>query len=372
MTRRAQGAGSVYLRQDGRYAASASFEGKRITKYGKTKKEAWDNLQTALDDLKQGRVVIGPKQTVKQYLEHWLENSRRLRVEPTTLANYRVLLRVHLLPAFGHLQLSQLTREQVQSFYVEKLDSGLAPSTIRNIHDLFVSALKDAVADEILVRNVCEYVTVPKQKQRKPHVLNVEQCKRLIAAARGRRLWFLILMAITTGARVGELLALHWEDIDLNNLRVHIHRSVCFIKGKGLVEKEPKTKQGARRVILTQVVIGAISEQKEFIEKVHLNGDAQWEDLDLVFPNKQGRYIRNARVLKEFRMILVDAGLPAAMHFHDLRHSAATLLFAAGVNPKVVSEALGHSSIGITLGLYGDVTPDMQQETGRVMDRLFE
>ncbi|HEU5381820.1 MAG TPA: tyrosine-type recombinase/integrase [Ktedonobacteraceae bacterium] len=372
MARRTKGEGSVYMRKDGRAAASAIYEGKRITKYGKTKTEAKQKLQTYLDDLKAGRVVIGPKQTVEQYLTHWLDDSRRLRIELGTLDNYRSTLRAHLIPAFGHLQLSQLTKERVQAFYADKLDAGYAPGTIKFIHAVLSSALHDAVVDGLLARNVCDYVTVPKQKKRKPRVLDADQCRRLLAAARGRRLWLMLLMAVTTGARVGELSALRWEDIDLKNQRVHIHRSVRVIVGKGLVEKEPKTASGARRVVLAQVVADALPEQQAYIERLRLRAGAAWKDLGLVFPGIRGNYLREDRILDEFRMILAEAGLPLEMRFHDLRHSAATLLFAAGVNPKVVSEALGHSSINITLALYGDVTPDMQDETGRIMDDLFE
>lgn len=370
MTRRTQGEGSVYMRKDGRAAASAMYEGKRITKYGKTKTEARQKLDAYLDDLKAGKVVIGPKQTVEQYLTNWLENSRRLKIEPTTLRDYRAILRVHLIPAFGHLQVSQLAPEHVQALYAEKLDAGYAPKTIKKIHETLSSALKEAVVRGLLTRNVCEYVTLPKQKRRKPYVLTVDQGKRLVTAARGCRLWFLILLALTTGARVGELLALHWSDIDLNGLRISIHRSVAWHKGKGLVEKEPKTSSGVRRVVLAQVVAEAIPEQHAYIEATRAVA-CRWSDLDLVFPNKYGTHILNSQILIEFRRILVEAGLPLEMHFHDLRHSFATLLFAAGVNPKIAQEALGHSSMSITLGLYGDVMPDMQEETGRLMDQLF-
>jgi integrase len=358
------------MRKDGRAAASAMYEGKRITKYGKTKTEAMQKLDAYLADLRSGKVIVGPRQTVEQYLTNWLEISRRLKIEPTTLTNYRAIIRIHLSPVFGHLQLSQLTADHVQSLYAEKLDAGYAAGTIANIHDVLNSALKDAVAREILARNVCAYVTIPKQKQRDPYVLTIDQCKVLVNAARGRRLWFLILMALTTGARVGELLALHWSDIDLNGLRVSIRRSLAQHKGKGLIEKEPKTKSGVRKAILAQVVVEAIPEQHAHIDDIRAVAP-RWSDLDLVFPNRYGTHIRNRQVLVEFRRILAEAGLPLEMHFHDLRHSFATLLFAAGVNPKIAQEAMGHSSMSITLGLYGGVIPDMQEETGRLMNQLF-
>ncbi|HEU5380464.1 MAG TPA: tyrosine-type recombinase/integrase [Ktedonobacteraceae bacterium] len=372
MSRRTQGEGSVYLRKDGRAAASAMYEGKRITKYGKTKKEAKEKLDAYLADLRSGRVVVGPKQTIEQYLTHWLENSRRLGIELTTLSIYRGILRKHLLPAFGHLQLNQLTKERVQSLLAEKVDAGYAPGTVRNIRDVLATALCDAVKDELLTRNVCDYVTIPKQKRHKPTILTQEQGSRLVAAARGQRLWFLLLVGLTTGARVGELLALRWSDIDMNNLRIHIHGSVAWIKGQGLVLKEPKTSYGTRKVLLAQVVIDAMEEQKEYIRRLRDRAGDRWKEFDLVFPNRYGGYIGYDGIDNQLKRILGKVGIPGKVTFHDLRHSMATLLMCAGVNPKVIAETLGHSNVSITLGMYGDVMPDMQQQAADVINRLFE
>lgn len=371
MARRAQGAGSVYLRKDGRYAASAMYEGKRITKYGKTKKEAWDNLQARLDDLKQGKVVTGPKQTVEQYLTYWLENVHRLKIELTSLDQYRTVVRIHLVPAFGHLQLVGLTSERIQQFYVEKLEEGLGPRRIVFIHAVLSAALKHAVIQKALLHNPCEYITLPKRKKHKPHVLTSDEAQRLIVAARGRRLWFLLLVALTTGARLGELCALHWEDFDLSAMRIHIHRNCARVKGIGLIEKQPKSESGSRKVILAQAVVDGIEEQRAYIANLRVRAGTRWRDLDLVFPNRYGSYLDPVYTVKEFQRLLADAGIDKRVP-HDLRHSAATLLFAAGVNPKVVQEALGHSNISVTLGLYGDVTPDMQQGVADVMNTLFK
>jgi integrase len=372
MGRRTHGEGSVYMRKDGRAAASAIFEGKRITKYGKTKTEAKQKLDAYLADLRAGKVVIGPKQTVAEYLVYWLENEHRLQIGVVTLQNYRSVLHAHLIPAFGHLRLDQLTRERVQAFYAEKLDSGLAPGTVRYINEVLSGALAGAVRNGILARNVCENVVLPRVAKKKHNVLSKEQAVRLVEAARGHRLWFLILMAITTGARIGELLALHWEDISVNERRVSIHRTVSYIIGRGEVERpRPKTSSSIRKLVLVQAVIDGIEDQKRYIDCLRAASGGRWKDLDLVFPNKYGGYMRADRVRKELRAIFRKAGLEPRS-FHKLRHSAATILFAAGVNPKVVMEMLGHSSISTTLGLYGDVLPDMQQEVADVMGNIFE
>jgi integrase len=371
MAKRIRGEGSVYKRKDGRYAAAAIYEGKRETKYGRTEKEAWNNLQEHLDKLKKGEIVTGPKQTVEEYLTYWLENVHRLKIEPTTLDDYRKVLRVHLIPTFGKLQLTQLTGEQVQKFYVAKVDAGYAPGYVWKIHAVLSAALKYAVAKGVLMKNVCTNLALPKRVKHKPHVLNEEQCKCLVAAARGRRLWFLILVASTTGLRLGELLSLRWDDFDVEKRRIRVDSSVAHAKGKGQFEKEPKTKSGIRRVVLTQVVIDAIPEQEEYIESIRTK-TSRWKEQDLVFPSKYGTFIQGDRVERELKVILKEAGLPLEVTPHDLRHSLATLLFAAGVNPKVIQEALGHSNIATTLGMYGDVLPDMQDEVGTVVDRAFK
>jgi integrase len=372
MARRIRGEGSVYKRQDGRWAAAAMYQGNRVTKYGRTEKEAWNNLQEHLDKLKKGEIVTGPKQTVEEYLTYWLEDVHRLEIELTSLRDYRVLLRLHLIPAFGKLQLIQLTKEKVQKFIAEKSDAGYAPAYISKMHVVLSAALKHAVENNIIPKNVCVGVKLPKKIKHKPHVLNKEQSKRLVSAACGRRLWFFILVASTTGLRLGELLALHWDDFDLDSKRIRVDSSLARVTGKGRFEKQPKSQSGLRRVVLTQVVIDAIDEQKKYIASIREKAGYKWQEQDLVFPNIYGDYMEQVRLRGEFRLILEEAGLSLEVTPHDLRHSLATLLFAAGVNPKVIQEALGHSNISITLGMYGDVLPDMQDGLGTVVDDAFK
>ncbi|HEU5376559.1 MAG TPA: site-specific integrase [Ktedonobacteraceae bacterium] len=370
MSRRTQGEGSVYLRKDGRAAASAMYEGKRITKYGKTKKEAKEKLDAYLADLRAGKVVMGPKQTVERYLTHWLEDERRLRIALTTLMRYRSSLKVHIIPALGHIELSKLSREHVQSFYADLLDGGLAPASIRRVHSLLSSALKDAVRHEIIARNPCQYVTLPRGEDFQAKALTQEEAARLIEVARGHRLWFLILMAMTTGARLGELLALRWVDLNEETGKLRIGRSVARVQGVGRIEKAPKTKSGRRPVRLPQVILRSLEAQRDYIRGVRLAAGPCWKDHDLVFPNRVGDHMDHWVVLRSFKQLVEKAGLPV-MRFHDLRHSAATLLLAAGVNVKVVQEMLGHADIRTTLGMYGHVLPDMQKDASDKMDDLF-
>lgn len=356
------------MRKDGRAAASAMWEGKRITKYGKTKTEAKQKLDAHLSDLRSGKVVTSSKQTVEQYLTHWLEDEHRLLIRVGTLVKYRADLRVHLIPAFGHLQLSSLTRQHIQAFVMQKLDQGKAPRSVKNMYHLLAHALDAAVRDGLLPRNPCQYVTLPREVKYEARPLTSEECQTLIKVTHGHWFWPFILLAVVTGARHGELSALRWSDVDLAKGEIYIHRTVKRQPGYGYVENEAKTVAGMRRVRIPQVAIDALYEQKQYVERV--SRSALWKEHDLVFPGRWGSYLNAAKNRKRFKVLLRQAGLPA-IRLHDLRHSAATLLLASGVNAKVIQELLGHSNISITLGMYAHVMPNMTEEVTIKMEGLF-
>ncbi|BCL82763.1 site-specific integrase [Ktedonobacteria bacterium brp13] len=166
-------------------------------------------------------------------------------------------------------------------------------------------------------------------------------------------------MAVVTGMRRGELLALRWSNIDFDRRRLQVLHSVDFIAGYGYVEGKPKTAAGKRMISLPEFLIDMlIKHHTQQLERCE--AAKNWLDHDLVFPNLSGGYLHPNHMGEKFRKLLREAGLPA-IHFHDLRHSAATILLCMGVNVKVIQELLGHSDISITLGVYGHLLPSMQQ-----------
>jgi len=167
------------------------------------------------------------------------------------------------------------------------------------------------------------------------------------------------------------VLALRWSDIDFEKGMLHVQRTVSHIPGNSYFESEPKTKSGRRRIILPGVTIEALKVHRVCQDKARLEAGEKWRDREIVFANYSGGFLRGDTVLDLFYQLLKDAGLPP-MRFHDLRHSAATILFAAGVNPKVIQELLGHSTISITLEVYSHVLPSMQQEAAGKMDDIFK
>lgn len=194
----------------------------------------------------------------------------------------------------------------------------------------------------------------------------MEQAKHLLDIARGHRLEVMLTLAIATGMRKGEIGALKWEDIDFNGQSLQVRRSMRRLAGYGVITKEPKTAKGRRRIILPQFAVDALKLQKIYQLEQREKAGPSWEENNFVFPNIYGRFLSSQTIHTLFKKLLSDAGLPH-MRFHDLRHSAATILLSMGVHPKVVQELLGHSQISITLDVYSHVLPSMQRET---MDKL--
>jgi integrase len=196
-----------------------------------------------------------------------------------------------------------------------------------------------------------------------------EDARRLLDAASGDRLEALYVLALTTGLREGELLGLKWRDVRLEERALEIRGSLQRVSA-GLVVVEPKTKQSRRRVGLTDAALVALRRHRVRQAEERLSLGAAWPNSDLVFTDEVGGPIDATKLLRNsFVPLLKTAGL-GAMRFHDLRHTAATLLLGRGIHPKIVSEMLGHSQVGITLDLYSHVTPTMQREATAAMDAI--
>lgn len=371
--RQHRGDGSVYFdKKNDRWAGSFyTQEGRRRYVYGKTEREAWEKLRAAQYKEKQGTLAQGPRQTVKDYLNYWLEEVHKATLKTSTYVMYRRHLDNHIIPHLGHIQLKKLTTDQVQRFCSKLSNDGLKPGTVRLLHTILYTALKDAVHGKRLAINVCEAVKLPRHVRREAKPLDQEQAQRLIQAAKGSRLECIIVVALTTGMRLGEILALRWEDIHIEARELHVRHTVDYIKGCGWVESEPKTENSKRRLQLPQITLDSLKQHRTSQREAKLKAGSKWKEQGLVFPNSYGGYFRRMRLYAIFKKLLQEAALPD-MHFHDLRHSAATILLSMGVQAKVVQEILGHGNISTTLNIYGHVFPSTHRDAMDDMDDFFE
>ncbi len=369
MGRRGNNEGSIYRRQDGRWTASVSVEGgQRKYYYGRTRQEVSRKLTVALRARQEGLPLTSDRQTVSQYLEHWLE-SVNPSLRPRTWTRYEELLRLHAVPEIGHLSLAKLSPQHVQRLYAGRLEQGLSPTTVRHLHTTLHTALSQAAKWGIVARNVISLVSPPRSTHREMAVLSPEETRALLGTAAGDGLEALFVLALSTGMRQGELLGLRWKGVDLEAGRLHVTTSLQWTRD-GPVFAEPKTARSRRQITLTQAAVDALRHHRVEQAQERLQLGASWEDNDLVFSNYIGRPVSPWILIRHFHELLAKADLPK-IRFHDLRHTAATLLLGQGVHPKIVSEMLGHSNIATTLDLYSHVTPVMQRQAAEVMDAVL-
>jgi len=219
--------------------------------------------------------------------------------------------------------------------------------------------------------NVCRDVTLPRMERQEMHTLTAEEAQQLLATAKGHRLETLLALALTTGMRRGELLALQWKDIDWKGGSLQVRRSVNRYVGQGFKVSKPKTKQSRRKIVLPVFVLEVLKEHRTRQLEERLQAGPTWEDHGLVFSNAYGNYLNPSHLGTDFHKLLKKAQLPM-VRFHDLRHTAASLLLKMKVSPKMVQELLGHSDIEMTLGIYSHVLPGIHEEAMEKMDQLFK
>lgn len=374
MGRRGNGEGSITRRKDGLYMARYTVETqngpKRRTLYAKTRKEAAKKLTEAQANAQKGITADAGATTVSAFIKDWLEDSVRGSVRQSTYQRDESLCRVHIVPALGKKKLKTLNPSDVQRFYRTKLDSGLSSATVHKLHVVLHKALKRAVRFGLVARNVADDVDAPKVHKEEVQPLSSEEARKLLETAKGDSLEALYVVAVQSGLRQGELLALRWEDVNFEARTVQVRRTLTRNGGK-LAVGPTKTSKGRRTVRLTQDAVEALQEHlaRQLVE-IDKAGD-KWQENGLIFCTGKGTLINPTNLRKRsLAPLLQQAGLPP-MTFHQLRHTAATILLLKNVNPKVVSEMLGHATIAITLDTYSHVLPNMQDSAVAAMEEAF-
>jgi integrase len=369
--KRGNGEGTIYRRKNGGWATQYTIytaKGrKRKTIYGKTRQEVAAKLAKALSDREGGFTFDAEEITLGNYMARWLDDAVQGTVRRSTFVRYEQITRVHITPVIGRLKLKSLSPTHVRGLYREKLDSGLAPRTVQYIHTTLHKALKQAVKDGVIRRNVTEAVKAPQPAKKEIQPLNPEQSHAFLEAARGDRFEALYVLAITAGLREGELLGLKWDDLDLEARTLSVRRSLSTI-GSLQAFEAPKNGKG-RNIKLTSRAVNSLRQHRDAQneERSRLNG--LWEDHGLVFPNYTGKPMRPWSLTGgPFKRLLKRAGLPEKTRLHDLRHTCATLLLSKSTHPKIVQELLGHATISITLDTYSHVLPTMQDQAVAAME----
>jgi integrase len=340
-------------------------DGKRRYVLSKTKEEARHALRETRSGADQGLVFAAAKLTVAEYLDRWLKDSVQSSLMQSTYQSYCRQTRRYIAPSVGRVRLKALTPAHVQGLYREMQERGLSARTVEYTHAVLHRALKQAMRWSMVPRNVCDAVYVPQVRREEMHPLTPEQARRFLDAARGERLEALYIVAVHVGLRPGELLALRWEDVDLDRGILHVRRALS--NGEFTT---PKTKRSRRRIDLSVGSVAALQRHRTRQAEERMARAGLWQNQGLVFPSSVGTLLSHRNVVRSFKSLLTREGMPDAIRPYDLRHTCASLL-CRNVHPKYVQELLGHASIAQTLDTYSHVLPGMDGGTGDAIEEVL-
>lgn len=336
-----------------------------------SKKDAQTFLTAKLREKDLGCFVEPAAMSMSDFLGDWLENIACSRVREATFDGYKGIIEYYLKPAIGSERLCDLRPEHIQRFYGNLLRKGLSARTVRYAHSVLSSALNHAEMQGMIFQNPCKRCQLPKKQQTEMKYFTPEQVRQFLAVARASKQFALFALAIETGMRPGEYLALQWKDIDLSNGTLSVRRTVKVKKGGGFYFSTPKTAKGNRPITLSPELIVALKDHRIEQLKAKMEIRDVYRDHGLVFPNEIGDPLLIGNVRKRyFERIVTNAGLPK-IRLYDLRHTSATMLLSEGEHPKVVAERLGHASTNLTLDTYSHVLPNMQKQATSKMAKMM-
>jgi integrase len=345
-----------------------------------TKKEAQRELLRLVGQVDRGVYIEPSTLSVAEYLERWLTDHAQHRVGAKTFERYAEIVCKHLAPALGSHRLTRLSPLHIQAYYSEALTKGrvrtlrsgiqetlppLAARTVKHHHRVLSEALRQAVRLRLLQQNPCGDVDPPRPKRTEMKIIDQAQSAELLRAANGKGIYVPILLAITTGMRRGEILALRWKDLSLDGQTLQVARTLEETAA-GLAFKEPKSERSRRTIALPLLTV----------EELHRHRRQQAEDLlrlgirqtgdTLVCCSREAQPMRPRAITKSFADL--SRKLELGIRFHDLRHSHISHLLDAGVHPKVASERAGHASVSITLDVYSHLISGIQEDAANRID----
>ena len=390
MSKRANGEGSIAF-----YSSRNCYRGqltigvdengkpKRKSFYGKTKKEVKEKMETykLLNPINKAAIN---EYTVATWFNYWLWNIKKRDIKPKTFERYECIYRNYIKGSeIANIPLYKFKLNNLQAYYNRLSDNGKSPSIIKTINEKLKSSMIDAEKNGYIEKNYCQLVNLPKEKrkEKKIEVFSVDQQNDFLEIIKGHEFEILFLLAIGTGLRRGELLALRWSDIDFENKTINVDSNIqqAYIfedeetKRLEKIEQEPKTINSFRTVPIPSKVLDKLQEHKQKQEQYKLAFQERYIDNDFVICDKYGKALDVKRPTRMFYSIQKKMGIPEdeKIKFHGLRKTYATRLFEKEVPPKTVQMLLGHSEISITLDIYTQVMENKKVEAIEKIDDIF-
>lgn len=332
------------------------------------KGDAQRRLTELLSSLDKGVYTPPGRLTVAEHLHRWLEGYVKTNCSQRTFDGYQSILERHLIPALGNNQLKQLHPQIIQAYYGKACEN-LSARTVHHQHRVLSQSLKYAVRQGYLGRNPAELVDPPSPRKKVMRTLTPYEVEVLFDMAAGSYYYPVIYTAVSTGLRQAELLGLRWRDIDLDMLSISV--SQVLYKRHGICQfKEPKTSHSRRRVSMTPKLALFLREYRSERERLYQQLGKQFSLDTLVFASVEDEPFDPCVLSHNFSRLCKRAGLEN-VRFHDLRHTFASLMLMRGAKPKVISEALGHASVGFTMDVYSHIIEGMQADAMALLDEVI-
>ena len=370
--KRATGEGSIHQRDDGRWVGRLSLgkdaTGNRQRKvvYGITQAEVVSKLEALRLQAQASKKSLLAKDTLGAYLQRWLADDVTINKTGKTHQGYELALRLYVTPFIGAEKLSALDGETLVTWQATLSRKGFSNNMRLRSIAILRCALNKAVKLRLIPFNPCAVLDKPKVIRKEVVPLEIDQCQRLIAACQSHRLGDVIVLAAMTGLRKGELFALDWSAVNLSEGVLVVRRTLQELNG--LTLKEPKTSAGKRVVSLGSEAVEALRSRLRKAQEEGFEPD----QVPIVFPDTRGGYLRGSNFDRcVWYPIREAAGIPATFKFHDLRHTQASLMLAAGVDLKVIQKRLGHRDFATTANTYSHLLQNAQSEAVEKVDEMF-
>lgn len=377
--RRPQGDGTIRKRSDGRWEARIIVghknDGSPMYKsaFAKTQKSALKQLHQLIELYRDVDLTEDCRMTLGEWLDKWLDEYMIFTIRESTLDSYRAMVKNQVKPFIGGKQIASLTTADMQKFYNKIKKEGrvrehpihgktLADSMVRGVHMMLHEALDTAVKERLIAKNPTNGTTVPKCNYPEKQILGDSQLDTFLEAIKGEEYWdAFFYVEVMTGLRRGEICGLKWQDINFEENKLQVKRSVSVKKGGGVSIGETKTETGVRSILMPPSVADVLQNRIQ-------TAITEW-----VFPNfmHPEQPISPATAYRKLKIILKHAGLPL-IRFHDLRHTFATHATHGGVDPKTLSGILGHTNASFTLDTYTHVTSDMQKAASNIVGNIMQ
>src|SRR5262249_320372 len=326
-------------------------ETRYVTLHG-TKKEAQEEAARILASVTNGQHVDPSRESLGQFAERWLRDWAAHNVSNKTFTRYEQLVRKHICARVGSMSIQRLRAVDVQGIYAAMAADGMADRTRLHTHRVLHRMLRHATQWGVVQRNVASMVDAPTVQTKEIEILTAAQVQTVLQTLRGRSLYPIASIALATGMRRGELLALRWQDVDLDGATLKVERALEQTKRGGLVFKAPKTRYGRRTITLPPSIVTELRAQRKSQAEQRLAlGLGKAPEDSLVFAAWDGSTRSPNALTKEWALVMKAAGIKAT--FHSLRHTHASTLIASGLDVLTISRRLGHGSPAITLGVYG-------------------